>query len=133
ADIVCQAPSSSLIANYHVVPRGIPGRRLAESAFEQAWVFGAQFAFMNHATSLRREGARLFVGLSHGGEVSARAVILATGATYRRLEVPELEALSGAGVFYGGSASEAPALASSVAYVLGGANSAGQAALHLAG
>ncbi len=128
-----QATSSSLIRNYLGFPRGVPGRRLAESAFEQAWVFGAEFAFMNHVTSLRREGARLFVGLSHGGEVSARAVILATGATYRRLEIPELEALSGAGVFYGGSASEAPALASSDAYVLGGANSAGQAALHLAG
>ena len=87
---------------------------------------------MNHATSLRRDGDHIFVGLSNGGEVSARAVILATGATYRRLEIPELEALAGAGVFYGGSASEAPALTGREAYVLGGANSAGQAALHLA-
>ena len=127
-----QATSSSLIRNYLGFPRGVAGRRLAESAFEQAWIFGAEFALMNHATSLRREGDRVFVSLSHGGEVSARAVILATGATYRRLEIPELEALSGAGVFYGGSASEAPALTDNEVYVLGGANSAGQAALHLA-
>ena len=106
-----QATSSSLIRNYLGFPRGVSGRRLAESAYEQAWVFGAKFAFMHDATSIRREGDRLFVGLSDGGEVSARAVILATGATYRRLGVAELEALTGAGVFYGGPASEAPALA----------------------
>jgi thioredoxin reductase (NADPH) len=87
---------------------------------------------MHNAISVRREGDRIFVGLSEGGEVSARAVILATGATYRRLEMAEIEALTGAGVFYGGSASEVSALASSDAYVLGGANSAGQAALHVA-
>ncbi len=62
----------------------------------------------------------------------ARAVVLTMGATYRRLGVPELEALNGAGVFYGGPASEAPAMAGRDVYVLGGANSAGQAALHLA-
>ena len=127
-----QATSSSLIRNYLGFPRGIAGRRLAESAFEQAWVFGAEFALMNNATSLRRDGDRLFVGLSFGDEVNARAVILATGATYRQLDIPELEALSGAGVFYGGSASEAPALTGNEVFVLGGANSAGQAALHLA-
>src|SRR6185436_68645 len=65
------------------------------------------------------------------GHVSARAVILATGATYRRLEVPELEELNGAGVFYGGPASEAHGLKGLDVYVVGGANSAGQAALHL--
>ena len=104
-----QATSSSLIRNYLGFPRGVSGRRLAESAYEQAWVFGAKFAFMHDATALRRDGDRIYVGLSDGGEVSARAVILATGATYRRLGVPELEALVGAGVFYGGPASEAPA------------------------
>jgi thioredoxin reductase (NADPH) len=127
-----QATSSSLIRNYLGFPRGVTGQQLAERAFEQAWVFGAEFAFMHNAISVRREGDRIFVGLSEGGEVSARAVILATGATYRRLEMAEIEALTGAGVFYGGSASEVSALASSDAYVLGGANSAGQAALHVA-
>jgi len=127
-----QATSSSLIRNYLGFPRGVSGRQLAERAYEQAWVFGAKFAFMHQATSIRRDGDRLYVALSDGDEVSARAVILATGATYRRLGVAEIEDLAGAGVFYGGPASEAPAMAGREAYVLGGANSAGQAALHLA-
>lgn len=127
-----QATSSSLIRNYLGFPRGVSGRRLAEQAYEQAWLFGAKFAFMHSATGLRREGDRIFLSISDGGEVSAPAVILAAGANYRRLGVPELEALVGAGVFYGGPASEAPALAGRDAYVVGGANSAGQAALHLA-
>jgi thioredoxin reductase (NADPH) len=81
---------------------------------------------------IRREGDRLHVALSDGGEVSARAVILATGATYRRLGVREIEDLVGAGVFYGGPAFEAPTTVDEDVYVVGGANSAGQAALHLA-
>jgi thioredoxin reductase (NADPH) len=127
-----QATSSSLIRNYLGFPRGVSGRRLAESAYEQAWVFGAKFAFMHDATAIRRQGDRLHVALSDGGEVAARAVILATGATYRRLEVPEVEDLVGAGVFYGGPASEAPTTVDEEVFVVGGANSAGQAALHLA-
>jgi thioredoxin reductase (NADPH) len=127
-----QATSSSLIRNYLGFPRGVSGRRLAENAYEQAWVFGAKFAFMHDATGIRRDGDRLHVSLSDGGEVSARAVVLATGATYRRLEVPELEELVGAGVFYGGAASEAPTSVDEELHVVGGANSAGQAALHLA-
>ena len=127
-----QATSSSLIRNYLGFPRGVSGRQLAERAYEQAWVFGAKFAFMHSATALRREGDRLVLGLSDGGEVSAGAVVVATGAAYRRLGVPELEELNGAGVFYGGPASEAPAMVDQEVYVVGGANSAGQAALHLA-
>jgi thioredoxin reductase (NADPH) len=129
-----QATLSSLIRNYLGFPRGISGRRLAEEAYEQAWVFGARFAFMQTATSLTRDGERIEVGLSDFPPVSARAVILATGAAYRRLEVEELEALAlqGAGVFYGGPATEAPMMAGRDVFVVGGANSAGQAALHLA-
>ena len=127
-----QATSSSLIRNYLGFPRGVSGRRLAQQAYEQAWVFGAQFAFMQRATDLRREHDGLSVALPDGGRVPARAVLLATGAAYRRLGVPALEALNGAGVFYGGVASEAPTVAGEDVYVLGGANSAGQAALHLA-
>ncbi len=129
-----QATLSSLIRNYLGFPRGVSGRRLAEQAYEQAWVFGAQFAFMQRATSLAREGERIVVGLSQFPEVTARAVILSTGAAYRRLGIEALEdlALSGAGVFYGGSATEAPAMAGRHAFVVGGANSAGQAALNLA-
>ncbi|HZB05810.1 MAG TPA: FAD-dependent oxidoreductase [Thermoleophilaceae bacterium] len=127
-----QATSSSLIRNYMGFPRGISGGRLSERAYEQAWVFGAKFAFMQAVTGLERDGDRLAVDLSVFGRVRARAVILATGATYRRLGVPELEAMNGAGVFYGGPASEAPGLTGYDVCVVGGANSAGQAALHLA-
>ncbi|HEY2480561.1 MAG TPA: FAD-dependent oxidoreductase [Solirubrobacterales bacterium] len=127
-----QATSSSMIRNYLGFPRGVSGRRLAEQAYEQAWVFGAQFAFMHGATEVRRDGERIFLGLSDGGEVSSRALVLAMGANYRRLDVPGLERLNGAGVFYGGPASEAPAMSDREVFVVGGANSAGQAALHLA-
>ena len=127
-----QATSSSLIRNYLGFPGGISGGRLAEQAYEQAWVLGAKFAFMQQALELRREDDRITVSLSGHSGVHARAVILATGASYRRLGIPDIEAMNGAGVFYGGPAAEAPAMAGHEVYVLGGANSAGQAALHLA-
>ncbi len=129
-----QATLSSLIRNYLGFPRGISGRRLAEEAYEQAWVFGARFAFMQEVTGLSHNGEDIVVGLSDFPDVTARAVILATGAAYVRLEVEELEALAatGAGVFYGGPATEAPAMVDRDVFVVGGANSAGQAALHLA-
>ena len=127
-----QATSSSLIRNYLGFPGGISGGRLAEQAYEQAWVLGAKFAFMQQALELRREDDRISVSLSGHSGVHARAVILATGASYRRLGIADIEAMNGAGVFYGGPASEAPAMAGHEVYVLGGANSAGQAALHLA-
>jgi thioredoxin reductase (NADPH) len=127
-----QATSSPLIRNYLGFPRGVSGRRLAQQAYQQAWVFGAKFAFMHRVTGLNRVRDRLLVTLSDDRRVSGRAVILATGASYRRLDVPALEALNGAGVFYGGPASEAHAMAGKDAYIVGGANSAGQAALHLA-
>jgi thioredoxin reductase (NADPH) len=127
-----QATSSSLIRNYLGFPRGVSGRWLAQQAYQQAWVFGANFAFMHRVTGLSRVRDRLLVTLSDERRVSTRAVILATGAAYHRLGVPALEALHGAGVFYGGPASEAHAMAGKDAYVVGGANAAGQAALHLA-
>lgn len=127
-----QATSSAMIRNYLGFPRGIGGGGLARQAYEQAWVFGAHFAFMQAATTLHVDGDRLAVTLSGGGRVLARAVLLATGASYRRLGVPTLEALIGAGVLYGAAASEAPTTAGEDIYVVGGANSAGQAALHLA-
>jgi thioredoxin reductase (NADPH) len=132
AGIGGQATSSSLIRNYLGFPQGISGRRLAQRAYDQAWVFGANFAFMQMVTGVGRDDDGLFVNLSESGLVHTRAVLLATGASYRRLGVPALEALNGAGVFYGGPASEAPAMAGRDVYVLGGANSAGQAALYLA-
>jgi thioredoxin reductase (NADPH) len=127
-----QATSSSLIRNYLGFPRGISGRHLAQRAYDQAWVFGASFTFMQGVTELGRDADGLFVTLATSGRVHTRAVLLATGASWRRLGVPALEALNGAGVFYGGSAVEASGMAGRRVYVVGGANSAGQAALHLA-
>ena len=127
-----QATSSSLIRNYLGFPRGVSGRRLAQQAYNQAWVFGANFTFMHEVADLRRDRGHLVVSLSDGRHIGTKAVILAVGATYRRLGVFALEALSGAGVFYGGPGSESTAMAGKDAYIVGGANSAGQAALHLA-
>ena len=121
-----------MIRNYLGFPRGISGGQLAFRAYDQAWVFGSSFAFMQRAGGLGRDGDGLFVTLPDDQRVGARAVILATGAAYRRLNVPALEALNGAGVFYGGPVSEAHAMSGKEVFVVGGANSAGQAALHLA-
>jgi thioredoxin reductase (NADPH) len=127
-----QAGSSSSIRNYLGFPRGVSGHRLAFQAHEQAVLFGARFVFMHRVTSLARTDDGLELALADDRRVRAAAVILATGASYRRLDVPSLEALSGAGVFYGGPASLAHALSGTDVVVAGGGNSAGQAALHLA-
>ncbi len=127
-----QARSSSLIRNYLGFPKGVSGSRLAEQAYEQALAFGANFLFMHRAAVIARHEDRLSVSLVDGRRVTARSVILATGASYRRLAAPSLDALQSAGVFYGGPVSEAPALSGKAAFVAGGGNSAGQAALHLA-
>ena len=127
-----QAGTSSRIRNYLGFPNGVSGVELAQRAYEQAWVFGTHFVYGNPATSLTQDRDLLVVGLRDGSEVKARAVVIATGVSYRRLGVPELEALVGAGVFYGAGTIEAQAVAGKPALVVGGGNSAGQAALHLA-
>ncbi len=127
-----QAGTSSLIRNYLGFPSGIGGAELASRAAEQAWLFGATFLFMRRVTGLHRVGKEILVNLSCGTDVTAKAVIVATGASYRRLGVPSLEALSGSGVFYGAAVSEARAMQGQEVYVVGAGNSAGQAALHLA-
>ncbi|RFU21133.1 NAD(P)/FAD-dependent oxidoreductase [Geodermatophilus marinus] len=127
-----QATASSAIRNYLGFPRGVTGGDLARRAYEQAWIFGARFAFMQQIASLRREDGHVVLTSETGGVVCASAVVLATGASYRRLGVSELEALHGAGVFYGAAASEAPLVAGEEVFIVGGANSAGQAAVHLA-
>jgi thioredoxin reductase (NADPH) len=126
-----QARSSSLIRNYLGFPRGVSGNRLAEQAYEQASVFGAGFVFMHRAVALERAAGHVTITLDDGRSVRGAVAILATGAAYRRLDVPRLEALTGAGVFYGGSASEAHAFSGKDVFVAGGGNSAGQAALYL--
>lgn len=127
-----QAGTSSLIRNYLGFPRGISGGALAHQAWEQAVLFGAQFVFTQEASHLSvRDDVRVLT-LSGGSPVVAHTVIIAAGVTYRRLEIPALDRLLGAGVFYGAAGVEAPAVARENVYVVGGANSAGQAALHLA-
>ncbi len=127
-----QAGSSSLIRNYLGFSRGISGAELAQRGYQQAWVFGAHFVLMRQVEHLETDGDRFVAKISDIGEVSARAVVLANGVSYRRLGVPELEALTGAGVHYGASVSAAQGLAGMHAVVVGGGNSAGQAVLHLA-
>jgi thioredoxin reductase (NADPH) len=126
-----QAGTSSLIRNYLGFPWGISGSELTAQAYLQTWVFGATGNFTLEATGLRRDEDRLVVTLSDATEVRGKAVIIATGVSYRRLEVPDLEALQGTGVFYGAAISEAQAMEGQDVYVVGGANSAGQAAMHL--
>jgi thioredoxin reductase (NADPH) len=126
-----QAGTSSLIRNYLGFSRGISGSELAWQAYQQAWLFGASFRIARQATGLRRDGQEVVLALSDGTEVAGRAVILATGVSYRRVGVPSLEDLVGKGVFYGAAASEAQAMEGQEVYVVGGANSAGQAAMHL--
>jgi thioredoxin reductase (NADPH) len=132
AGIGGQARSSSLIRNYLGFARGVSGSRLAEQAYDQAAALGANFVFMHRATTIARADGGFALELADGRMTHARVVILATGASYRRLEIPGLDELLGAGVFYGGPVSEAPALAGKEVFVVGGGNSAGQAALHLA-
>jgi thioredoxin reductase (NADPH) len=127
-----QAGTSSLIRNYPGFPWGVGGAELALRTYQQAWLFGAHFVYGNPATSLEADGDLRVVGLQDGSEVRSRAVVIATGVAYRRLRVPELESLVGAGVFYGAATAEAQAVTGKQAFVVGGGNSAGQAALHLA-
>jgi thioredoxin reductase (NADPH) len=127
-----QAGTSSLIRNYLGFPSGVSGGDLAVRAYTQAWSFGAEYVYGNPATSLRPEGAELVVTVADGTEVLSRAVVVASGMAYRRLGIPALDALTGAGVFYGAAASEAKAVQGSEVFVVGGANSAGQAAIYLA-
>ena len=127
-----QAGTSSLIRNFLGFPTGISGSELAIRAYEQAWLFGAKFHFMHEVTILDPGEQRHRLELSNGATITTRTVVLATGATYRRLDIPSLDALTGAGVFYGAAVAEAPAVSGTRVFVAGGGNSAGQAALHLA-
>ena len=127
-----QAGTSSMIRNYLGFPLGISGGGLAHRAWAQAVLFGAQFVFMHEVIELSSRGEHRVMTLGDGSQAAARAVIIASGVTYRRLSIPTLDRLIGAGVFYGAPGVEAPAMAAEPVFVVGGANSAGQAALHLA-
>ena len=127
-----QAGTSSLIRNYPGFSRGVSGAHLAFRSFQQAWSFGTDFSFLRQVQSLGTDGSLRTVGMNDGSQVRGRSVVIATGVDYRRLEVPELESLVGRGVYYGAAVAEAPSMMGEHVYVVGGGNSAGQAALHLA-
>lgn len=127
-----QAGASSDIRNYLGFPTGVSGEDLAVRAYTQAWNFGAEYVYGNPAAGLRAQGRERVVTVAGGDEVRSRAVIIATGVSYRRLGIPSLDGLTGVGVFYGAATSEAKAMKDREVFVVGGANSAGQAAVHLA-
>jgi thioredoxin reductase (NADPH) len=127
-----QAGTSSMIRNYLGFPRGISGAELAARAFDQAILFGTEMIYGNAAAGLRVDGDLRIVQLADGTEVPGRTVVIATGVSYRTLDLPSLEPLNGVGLYYGAAISEAPALVGHEVFVVGGGNSAGQAAVHLA-
>ncbi len=126
-----QAGSSSLIRNYLGFPRGISGAELAQRAYQQAWLFGAKYALARDVVGLRAAGIDRIVTFSDGSEITAQAVLIATGANYRRLDIPRIERFIGAGVFYA-AGSETLVMKDRDVAVIGGGNAAGQAAIHLA-
>ena len=127
-----QAGASSRIRNYLGFQRGITGADLAQRAHQQAWVFGTTFVQMCEALAIRTDGDRLYVSSSNCQEIPTGAVVLAMGVSYQRLAIPALADLTGIGVFYGASPSEAERFTGREVFVVGGGNSAGQAAVHLA-
>ncbi len=126
-----QAGTSSRIRNYLGFPNGLSGRDLAARALEQAWFFGARFVLARPAVALEHAGGEHVLRLEGGEAVRARTVVIATGVTWHTLEMPSLAELLGAGVYYGAAAFDTSA-AGAAAFVVGGGNSAGQAAVHLA-
>jgi thioredoxin reductase (NADPH) len=127
-----QAGSSSLIENYLGFPSGLSGADLARRALTQARRFGAEFLLTREVRSLERREGSTTLHLSDGSSLSALNVIIATGVRYRRLEVPGCEELTGRGVYYGASGGMAEAVTGEDVFIVGGANSAGQAAVHFA-
>jgi thioredoxin reductase (NADPH) len=127
-----QASTSNMIRNYLGFPRGLSGVELASRAYQQAWFFGAQFHIGGEACDVRRDGAHVVLGLTDGSELTTRAVVLASGVAYRRLEIESIERLVGRGVFYGAPVTEAWAVTGGHAIVVGGGNSSAQSALFLA-
>jgi thioredoxin reductase (NADPH) len=125
-----QAGASSLIRNYLGFPRGIGGAELTQRAYQQAWLFGARYVFAREVVGVRADGDERIVHLSDGRDIAARAVVIATGARYRRLEAPGIQEFEGRSVFYT-TFGEARVLQDLDIAVVGGGNSAGQAAMHL--
>jgi thioredoxin reductase (NADPH) len=124
-----QAGSSSRIENYLGFPSGLSGADLARRAYVQASRFGAEF-LTQRATGLRTEAHYHIIQLADGREISCHVALIAVGVDYRKLDIPGLEQFTGAGVYYGAAMAEAISCRNEDVYIIGGANSAGQAAMH---
>lgn len=125
-----QAGQSSRIENYLGFPTGVSGADLARRALTQARRFGAEMITVQEACALEARGPARVVRLSSGAELSSHAVLIATGVSYRRLEAPGFEQFVGRGIYYGASVAEAQGTRGQDVYIIGGANSAGQAAVY---
>jgi thioredoxin reductase (NADPH) len=127
-----QAGLSSRIENYLGFPSGLSGADLARRAVMQAQRFGVEIIAPQEVVALRAEGPYRILRLADGSEISCHAVLIATGVQWRRLDIPGVERLQGSGVYYGGGSQEAISCKGETVYIVGGANSAGQAALNFA-
>lgn len=127
-----QAGMSSRIENYLGFPTGLSGGDLARRAVVQASRFGVEILAPQEVTSVRVEGPYRILKLADDSEISCHALMIATGVQWRRLDAPGVERLQGAGIYYGGGATEALSCKGEIVYVVGGANSAGQAAMNFA-
>ena len=127
-----QAGMSSRIENYLGFPTGLSGGDLARRAVVQAQRFGVEILAPQEAVAVRTEGSYRIVRLADGSELSCHALMIASGVQWLRLEAPGIDRLQGAGVYYGGGATEALSCKGEIVYVVGGANSAGQAAMNYA-
>lgn len=125
-----QAGESSRIENYLGFPAGISGSELSRRAMAQVSRFGADLLCPQEVTAVEVEGSTRRLILADGAELLCRALLIATGVSYRRLDAPGMVELTGAGVYYGAAATEAAGLEGRDAFVVGGGNSAGQAALY---
>ncbi|MCX3290692.1 FAD-dependent oxidoreductase [Streptomyces sp. NEAU-H22] len=126
-----QAGQSSRIENYLGFPDGVSGAQLTDRARRQASKFGAEILTAREVTALEVNGAARIVRFSDGSAVAAHSVILATGVSYRQLAAPGCEDLTGCGLYYGSALTEAPSCQDQDVFIVGGANSAGQAAMYL--
>jgi thioredoxin reductase (NADPH) len=127
-----QAGMSSRIENYLGFPTGLSGGDLARRAVVQAQRFGVEILTPLEATGIRTEGSYRIIKLADASEISCHALMIASGVQWKRLEAPGIDRLQGAGVYYGGGATEALSCKGEIVYVVGGANSAGQAAMNFA-
>ena len=127
-----QAGMSSRIENYLGFPMGLSGGDLARRAVVQAQRFGVEILAPQETVAVRTEDPYRILKLADGNEISCHALLLATGVQWRRLEAPGIDRLQGAGVYYGGGSTEALSCKGEIVYVIGGANSAGQAAMNFA-